>query len=1250
MSKFPPNTLIRTTRSLWLLFLAAALTAVAFSSPSAAKLAGRWLGDHAQPTQPAPNVTALAPPVNHRAAPGARPVAAPAESNASAAFVTTDQTDYKPGETVVISGSGWLPGETINLSLHEESATQPDTELTAMADEYGNILSTDFVTTAAHLGAAFTLTASGQSSARTATAKFTDGGIMNYSPNSVALTAFSGTAGSSSTSFTQTVTAPSGNGNFQAPAQVTSVSVSGSLPMPASWVTVTGGTGNFVTGPPQNPKSPPDFKTRNVSVTPAANTAPGIYSAIVTAVPSIGGVGVGQGTVIQLTVTADNAPPTTTLSAADANSNPYNGSNFISTSKVTLTLSATDNGGAGVANTRYKIDNGPFKNYTGPFDIAGEGLSVVTYFSTDNIGAQETAHIFTVKLDRTAPSVNCGSADAQWHAIDVNIHCTAVDGGGQQKSGLANAGDASFALSTNVPAGTEDNNAQTNSRNVCDNAGNCAPDGPIGGNMIDKATPATNCSAADGVWHGSDVAIPCTASDGGSGLANAADASFNLATNVAPDTEDSNAATGTRQVCDAVNNCATAGPVSGNMIDKKAPSVSCGSDDGSWHPDNVSILCSATDGGSGVVAPASASLTTGVPDGTETANASTDSHQFCDGVGNCSTAGPLTPIKVDRKAPGVSCGSADSNWHADNVSIPCTSSDGGSGLAHAVDAAFSLSTNVPVGTEDANASTDVRNVCDAVGHCSAAGPISGNMIDKAAPTITASAAKADSSAYTAGDWVNQDVIVSYQCTDGGSGVASVDGPTTVSSEGADQSATGNCTDNVGHTAAATFSGIYIDKAKPTLSFDSYLPAPNGAGWNNTNVSVAFTPADALSGVASTSTNSPLVLSTEGTAVTGSVTVTDVAGNSETFTTNAVKIDKTAPTLNPARHAGSAANGAGWNNSAVTVDANAADALSGLDSVAPAASQTVSTEGANQSVSFTATDVAGNSANALLGGINIDLTPPSISASRTPSANGAGWNNTDVTASYNASDALSGLTEPATGAHVFSAEGTGQSHTFTVHDVAGNMNSATVSGVNIDKTAPTVTITAPVNGSYLLNQTVAANYSCSDTGAAPSGIDTCTGPVASGSNIDTATVGSHTFTVNATDKAGNTASAARNYSVFYDWSNFLPPINLDGTSIFKLGSTVPVKFRLTGGSAGVMGATNFRLYVAKLSNSVVGTEIEAVTSTPASTSNLFRYDATSGQYIYNMGTKDPAWSAGTWQLRVDLGDGALNRTVLISLKP
>ncbi|HYY93329.1 MAG TPA: PxKF domain-containing protein [Pyrinomonadaceae bacterium] len=604
-------------------------------------------------------------------------------------------------------------------------------------------------------------------------------------------------------------------------------------------MTVTPSFRNFNTGNTNNAHT--DSNSWNVNIAPPTNTPAGVYTTTIFAVPNTSSVRKGLGTAIQLTVSADSAPPSTSLSAVDASNNPYSGVNFVSTAKVTITLTATDAGGSGVADARYKVDNGQFKSYSGPFDIANEGLSVVTYFSIDNTGAQETAHFFTVKIDRTAPSISCGAADGQWHASDV--------------------------------------------------------------------------------------------------------------------------------------------------------------------------------------------------------------------------------------------------------SIPCTSSDGGSGLANASDASFSLSTSVPANTEDPNASTDSRQVCDAVGHCSAAGPVSGNKVDKKPPTVTASAALADNSPYSAGGWTNQSVVVSYQCSDGGSGVASVDGPSTLSAEGANQSATGNCTDNVGNAAHTTFSTV-----------------------------------------------------------------------------------------------------------------------------------------------------------------NIDKTAPMISASRSPAANGFGWNNTDVTASYTAGDTLSGLSDPASGSFTFTTEGSNQSHIFTVHDRAGNTASATVSGVNIDKTAPNVNINSPTAGTYLLNQSVAASYSCGDGGNPPSGVDTCTGPVGNGAAIDTSSVGSHTFNVTAKDQAGNPYSKSVTYGVVYDWSGYLQPINLDGSSVFKLGSTVPVKFRLVGGSAGVTNATGFTLWVAKVSNNVVGSEVEAVTSTPASTGNLFRYDPTSGQYIYNMGTKGASWTAGTWQLRVDLGDGAPPRIVLISLKP
>ncbi|HYY94225.1 MAG TPA: SBBP repeat-containing protein, partial [Pyrinomonadaceae bacterium] len=119
--------------------------------------------------------------------------------------------------------------------------------------------------------------------------------------------------------------------------------------------------------------------------------------------------------------------------------------------------------------------------------------------------------------DTTPPTVTCGSPDGLWHSTDVSIQCTANDTG----SGLADPADASFLLSTHVPAGTETANASTDSHAVCDLAGNCTSAGPVAGNRVDKKGPtiAINSPTATGYSLGTSVTASYTCSDAGSGVA-----------------------------------------------------------------------------------------------------------------------------------------------------------------------------------------------------------------------------------------------------------------------------------------------------------------------------------------------------------------------------------------------------------------------------------------------------------------------------------------------------------------------------------------------------------------------------------------------------------------------------------------------------------------------------------------------------------------------------------------------------------
>ena len=167
-------------------------------------------------------------------------------------------------------------------------------------------------------------------------------------------------------------------------------------------------------------------------------------------------------------------------------------------------------------------------------------------------------------------------------------------------------------------------------------------------------------------------------------------------------------------------------------------------------------------------------------------------------VGGVSSSSHLASAEIyspGTTPPQVSCGAADGGWHNTNVTIACTASDPESGLANAADASFNLTTNVPVGTETTDAATNSREVCNTIGGCTTAGPITGNKVDTKPPTITITAPAADAT-YP----VNAVIGANYDCGDGGSRVASCQGPVANGSP-IDTSSTGTKTFTV--TAADT---------------------------------------------------------------------------------------------------------------------------------------------------------------------------------------------------------------------------------------------------------------------------------------------------------------------------------------------------------------------------------------------------------------------------------------------------------------
>ena len=176
---------------------------------------------------------------------------------------------------------------------------------------------------------------------------------------------------------------------------------------------------------------------------------------------------------------------------------------------------------------------------------------------------------------------------------------------------------------------------------------------------------------------------------------------------------------------------------------------------------------------------------------------------------------------------------------------------------------------------------------------------------------------------------------------------------------------------------------------------------------------------------------------------------DNAGNEEQpHHTVTIMIDKTRPDITAS--ASPLPNAAGWNNKDVTVTFTCSDSPSGIAQCPGPV--TVSTEGADQDVTDTAVDQAGNEASASVR-LNIDKTQPGITAAVSKNPSTDGWNNTDVTVTFTCSDALSGIascTSPVT----VTTEGSDQVITGTAVDNAGNTATATVT-LNIDKTPPAI---------------------------------------------------------------------------------------------------------------------------------------------------------------------------------------------------
>ena len=226
-------------------------------------------------------------------------------------------------------------------------------------------------------------------------------------------------------------------------------------------------------------------------------------------------------------------------------------------------------------------------------------------------------------------------------------------------------------------------------------------------------------------------------------------------------------------------------------------------------------------------------------------------------------------------------------------------------------------------------------------------------------------------------------------------------------------------------------GVSVIDTTPPVITPTVTGTLGSNGWYTSDVQVSWSVTDPESTVSNQIGCEVQNVTADTAGVTFTCQATSVGGTSSQNVT--VKRDATAPQIAFLNR--TAPNAAGWNNTNVMVNWSCSDAMSGATGSGD--SQTLGSEGANQSASGTCFDLAGNSASDTRGGINIDKTAPTLNPVVTPNPVNL---NGSATAAANATDGLSGIASQTCAMVVTSTVGF-KSVSCTATDNAGNTANA-----------------------------------------------------------------------------------------------------------------------------------------------------------------------------------------------------------------
>ncbi|MDP9268494.1 MAG: PxKF domain-containing protein [Acidobacteriota bacterium] len=222
------------------------------------------------------------------------------------------------------------------------------------------------------------------------------------------------------------------------------------------------------------------------------------------------------------------------------------------------------------------------------------------------------------------------------------------------------------------------------------------------------------------------------------------------------------------------------------------------------------------------------------------------------------------------------------------------------------------------------------------------------------------------------------------------------------------------------------------------------------------------------------------------------------------------------------------------------------------------------------------------------------------------------------------------------------------YTLKVTDPSGLSATATTHVTVVDTTPPLLTLST--NSIVVTLPTASATGTAASLAGIASASDICDpSPTITNNAPAVFPIGTTTVTFTATDHSGNSSQQQLTVRVLFNLNGYFSPLLNDGQAVFKAGRTIPVKFQLTAADGSIVSNAIANIQVYKVLNTPTGTvdmTVDTFASGSSNSGTLFRYDASSGQYIYNLSTQ--GYGVGTYLIRTTLNDGTTH-DVQFSLK-